>query len=128
MKMEDGEIKEALTVQSVCVCISVCGRMCACICVLEGGESKSEIERGRERAREREIMLEAKGGNECMKLRGEKKKKKTETGSARCTPTYCFNIVLLHTFITALFSCPSPSTFSSFNCFDTGAYLQGRFS
>lgn len=54
MKLKDGEIKEALTVQSVHVCA------CAWVCV---------------RGREREIMLEAKGGNECMKLRGEKKQK-----------------------------------------------------
>lgn len=60
MKMKDGEIKEALTVQSLCV------RECACACVWV-------CVRVRERERQREIMLEAKGGNECMKLRGEKK-------------------------------------------------------
>lgn len=56
MEMKDGEIKEALTVQSVCVHVRAC--VCVHVCQKE----------------EREIMLEAKGGNECMKLRGEKKR------------------------------------------------------
>lgn len=107
MEMEDGEIKEALTVQSVCVCVRTCvhahtqiGRVC---------EKK-----------EREIMLEAKGGNVCMKLRGEKKR---EIGSVSRSPAYCFNIILLYIFITALFS---PSKFSCFNYLDTDVYVNGR--